>query len=384
MATYRGNNQNNTLIGSATADTIDGRQGNDILEGLGGGDNLTGGSGADTFLYRGSPAGLSTASAPDTITDFSHSAGDKISFSGLTLNSGVTLTWSGTTATPGGVWQTAAHDRIFIETGGNDTTPDLVIRTPNLPTLTQSDFIGVAAPTTPPPSSPTLVFSDDFSGGYRTDYWGYPFDGSVYWNGAFSWSSADVSVGAGTLKGGSKSMQVDITKHPDGSWTTGGFNSFKAGQDILYGTVEFDAKVPEVHGTMAAILMWPTSDVWPGPEVDILETPHDDVMHTLHWNDNGNDAYSFVRNQRFDETQWQHYTLTWTQNTISIAVAGVGTVAEWHDHIPREPMGFGVMGYVGSVNDTWMGGAPSSSIDDGTVVTIEVDNFKMYQAPDVL
>jgi beta-glucanase (GH16 family) len=227
-----------------------------------------------------------------------------------------------------------------------------------------------------------LVFSDDFSGGYRYEHWGAPFNGGVYWNGAFSWSGADVSVAPGSKTG--NSMQVDITKHADGSWTTGGFNSFKAGQDILYGTVEFDAKVPEMHGTMAAILMWPTSDVWPGPEVDILETPNDDVMHTLHWNDNGNDAYSFVRNQRFDETRWQHYTLTWTQNKISIAVDGVGTVAEWHDHIPREPLGFGVMGYVGSPNDTWMGGAPSSSLPAGTAVTIEVDNFRMYQAPDVL
>jgi hypothetical protein len=379
MPTYRGTVRNDTLNGSSSADIIDGKQGNDRLQGLGGNDKIKGGSGADTFIYAGSPNSLGT----DTLSDFSRFQGDKISLSDVTLSGVTGLTWSGTTATKGGVWQATALDRIFVETSG-DTTADLIIHTPNQPTLAQTDFIGVAAPTTaPPPASPTLVLSDDFSEGYKTEHWGHPFNGSTYWNGAFSWSAADTSVAPGSKSG--NSMQIDITKHADGSWTTGGFNSFKAGQDILYGTVEFDAKVPELHGTMAAILMWPTSDVWPGPEVDILETPHEDVMHTLHWNDNGNDAYSFVRNQAFDETQWQHYKVTWTKTMISIAVDGVGVVAEWHDHIPREPMGFGVMGYVGSVNDTWMGGAPSSSIPAGsTPVTIEIDNFKMYQAPDVL
>ena len=376
MATIRGTNRNDALLqGTSGADQINGRQGHDTLEGLGGGDSLTGGSGADTFLYRGAVAGLSTDTAPDTIMDFSASQGDKISLQGLTLSGGVaSLVWSGTTATAGGVWQATARDRLFVDANG-DAAPDLTVRTPNLPTLAVSDFIGVSAPPSGGTGGSTVVFSDDFSGGYKTSNWGNPFDGDTYWNGAFSWSAADVNVSGGTMK-------VTMTRHADGTWTAGGFNSFKAGLDIMYGTVEFDAKVQEAQGTMAAILMWPTSDIWPGPEVDILETPHHDVMHTLHWKDNdGKDAYSVVRNQAFDETQWQHYTLTWAPNTVSIAVKGVGTVAEWHDHIPREPMGFGIMGFVGSANDTWMGGAPDGTTPD--VVTIELDNFVMRQADGV-
>jgi hypothetical protein len=296
----------------------------------------------------------------------------------LTLSGGLTsLVWSDTTAKAGGVWQATARDRLYVDTSG-DAAPDLTIRTPNLPTLAVSDLIEVSASgggTTPPPASSVVLF-DDFSAGYDRSHWGDPFNGGTYWNRAFSWSAADVNVSGGTMK-------VTMTHHvnrngSDAGWTAGGFNSFKAGLDIMYGTVEFDAKVQEAQGTMAAILMWPTSDIWPGPEVDILETPNDDVMHTLHWKDsNGQDAYSFVRNQAFDETQWQHYTLTWAPNTVSIAVKGVGTVAEWHDHIPREPMGFGIMGFVGSANDTWMGGAPNATTPN--VVTIELDNFKMTQ-----
>ena len=66
-----------------------------------------------------------------------------------------------------------------------------------------------------------VVLQDDFSQGYKTENWGSAFDGGVYWNGAFTWSNDDVFVRDGT-------MQVTVTRHGDGSWTTGGFNSFKA------------------------------------------------------------------------------------------------------------------------------------------------------------
>jgi beta-glucanase (GH16 family) len=143
--------------------------------------------------------------------------------------------------------------------------------------------------------------------------------------------------------------------------------------------VEFDARVEEVPGTMAAILMWPLSDQWP-PEIDILETPGLDVMHTLHWDaDSGPrsvDAYDAIRNQAFDPTGWHHYRMTWLPDSLRIEV-DAKQVAAWSAHIPDEPMGFGAMGFVGSVNDTWMGGAPNAS--PGTVVTAHLDNVLMSQ-----
>jgi len=30
-----------------------------------------------------------------------------------------------------------------------------------------------------------VVLADDFSGGYKTENWGTPFDGGTYWNGMF-------------------------------------------------------------------------------------------------------------------------------------------------------------------------------------------------------
>ena len=216
------------------------------------------------------------------------------------------------------------------------------------------------------------ILSDDFSNGYDHANWGAPFHGGVYWNGAWSWNAGDVNVRDGE-------MQVTMTRQGDGWWTGGGFNSFKAGKAIHYGTVSFDAKVEEAQGTMAAILMWPASDDhWP-PEIDILETPAQDVMHTLHWqgpNGNNHDYYDATRNQSYDPSSWHHYDVTWLPDRLTIQVDG-RTVAEWNENIPDEPMGFGAMGYVGGAADKWMGGAPDGSTPDQ--VTVHIDNVVMSQ-----
>ena len=76
---FNGGEGNDTLIGDAANDvlqgfggndSLDGGAGNDTLDGLFGNDTLTGGTGADTFKLL--------MFDNDTITDFSHSQGDKI------------------------------------------------------------------------------------------------------------------------------------------------------------------------------------------------------------------------------------------------------------------------------------------------------------------
>lgn len=219
-----------------------------------------------------------------------------------------------------------------------------------------------------------VVLSDDFSAGYKVENWGYAFDGGTYWNGMFDWSNDDVAVRDGA-------MQVTVTRHDDGSWTTGGFNSFKAGKTITYGRIEFDGKVEESQGTMGVFLTWPESDTWPRDgEIDILETPGQDVMHTTHWEDSasGEHWYDSVRNQSYDETQWNHYELLWLPDYMAIKVNG-DVVAEWTDPaaIPDVAHGIGAMGMVASDADGWMGGAPDGSTPD--VTTTYMDNMVMSQ-----
>jgi Ca2+-binding RTX toxin-like protein len=68
--TLIGDAANDVLSGYGGNDSLDGGAGNDTLDGSFGNNTLTGGAGADTFnLFM---------SSDDTITDFSHSQGDKI------------------------------------------------------------------------------------------------------------------------------------------------------------------------------------------------------------------------------------------------------------------------------------------------------------------
>ncbi|MCC5632179.1 calcium-binding protein [Nostoc sphaeroides CHAB 2801] len=64
------------LIGSNFNDTLSGNSGNNILCGGAGGDSLSGGLGADRFVYSNFEDSLLTA--PDRITDFNPSEGDRL------------------------------------------------------------------------------------------------------------------------------------------------------------------------------------------------------------------------------------------------------------------------------------------------------------------
>ena len=216
----------------------------------------------------------------------------------------------------------------------------------------------------------TVVMADDFSRGYDPLRWGDPYPlpyppGPTANHGAL-WNPGNVAVRDGEL-------QVTMTRQADGTWTVGGFNSFKAGYGILYSTVEFDARVEQAPGTMAAFLMWPTTDTWP-PEIDILETPQGRAMHVLHFGSSLDNASVLYGGP--DPSQWHHYRLTWLPTLVQIETDGQ-VVASWNYASPAVPMGFGAMGFVGTGQDTWMGGAPDGSTPP--VVTAHLDNVVMSQ-----
>jgi beta-glucanase (GH16 family) len=216
-----------------------------------------------------------------------------------------------------------------------------------------------------------VVLADDFGGGYDKSHWGDPFP--LPWpsgpsaNGAYIADPNDVTVRDGEL-------QVTMTHHADGHWSAGGFNSFKAGLGITYGRVDFDAKVDAGQGTVAGILMWPADDTFP-PEIDILETPKNTGLFTLHWA-GGDEGQSVIQDASLNPSQWHHYTLDWLPGSIEISVDGQ-VRARWTDHIPNVKMGFGALGVVGTVYEGWMGGAPDATTPQ--LLAVHLDNVVMAQ-----
>ncbi|MBP7000029.1 peroxidase family protein [Amaricoccus sp.] len=84
VASIRGLGGNDTIRGSASADSLFGGGGNDTLDGRGGGDEFTGGSGNDTFLF------VSGASGGDhRISDFDASGNDVIRLVGFSELAGL-------------------------------------------------------------------------------------------------------------------------------------------------------------------------------------------------------------------------------------------------------------------------------------------------------
>jgi Ca2+-binding RTX toxin-like protein len=112
--TLNGSNGVDTLNGSAGNFIINAKNGNDTIIG-GPGDVLTGGKGADTFVFN-------PGFGHDTITDFSHSQHDILSFNGFNgvqptvadSTAGLTLTFaSGDNVLLQGVHSIAASDWVF-------------------------------------------------------------------------------------------------------------------------------------------------------------------------------------------------------------------------------------------------------------------------------
>lgn len=267
------------------------------------------------------------------------------------------------------LWQPGVGDRnLYVQSASYNGTG---IAAPGGIWSTGSSFSFTDAGAAVPAAEPgyRVVMSDDFSGGYNEANWGPPFPEPwpPGWssNGMWLWDGDDTNVRDGE-------MQVTMTRHDGAPWTAGGFNSFRAGNSIHYGTVEFDARMEEAQGTMTAVLMWPASDKWTS-EIDILETPKDEVWHVLHWQDGGFDP---IWHSAYDETQWNHYKMTWLPDLVRIEVNGQ-VHAEWRSNIPNEPMGFGAMGYVVAPHEGWAGGPPDATTPGQ--VTLHLDNVVMSQ-----
>lgn len=137
------------LIGSSYNDTLTGDTGINTLYGGAGADKLVGGAGADIFLFKASGDTTVATAGQDTILDFSHAQGDRISLSSIDANTVLTgdqpFLFKGTAAFSGAKGELrfdkqASDTYVYGDTNG-DKAADFVIHFDDAIAFQASDFI---------------------------------------------------------------------------------------------------------------------------------------------------------------------------------------------------------------------------------------------------
>ena len=139
-----GNGLNNTLTGNTGANILNGGAGNDLLTGGTGTDKLTGGAGADTFDFNALLESIK-GTTRDSITDFTHSQGDKIDLAGIDANTKVGgdqgFSYIGIKAFTGVAGQLDYFNGILAADTNGDKVADFEIAITGSTSLVSADFV---------------------------------------------------------------------------------------------------------------------------------------------------------------------------------------------------------------------------------------------------
>ena len=217
-------------------------------------------------------------------------------------------------------------------------------------------------PTPLPTAGWKLTFADGFDATYL-DRSAWPL---VFWggsaNGAYTFQPANVVVWDGEAS-------VNSVNTPYG-WTSGAFQQGWNGQ--LYGRYEIRAKLDPGQGISGALLLWPSDDEG-GAEVDLIESRGADrSVNNISVHSNGTyDSWEF----RYDATQWHTYAVDWLPGQMVFYLDGQ-EIHRTANRVPTEMMSFGVLGYVNSPADVWLGGPPDASSPGFN--SVHVDWVRIY------
>jgi len=213
-----GSEFNDILTGNGGNNTLDGRGGNDVLIGNGGNDTLTGGTGSDTFVFQvGGFNGNTPPSNNDTITDFSHSDGDRIDLRSITtIHSLSDLLLLGTQSGTNTVFNFSPTD-------------SLTLKNVTMANLTASDFIfnvttgpSVAVTVQTPDGYDFSTLYDDMAAsslGASTSPTDHIFAVDAAKGITFEMIGSGFTYGAGNVTGGTI-IEIDILNTTDPTQTT--------------------------------------------------------------------------------------------------------------------------------------------------------------------
>ena len=150
-----------------------------------------------------------------------------------------------------------------------------------------------------------------------------------------SWNVPAPVNGAVTLTGAASMME----------WATG----TDAGHG--YGTYTVTAKV-DGSQPGPGIVLWPGDNQWPGQEIDMLEITPDGSGRqyaTVHWNNNGADAFQTVIFNGVNSGQFHDYQMVWEPGKITFKVDG-SEMGSFNEHIPVDHDHGGMNNTIGVMN----------------------------------
>jgi hypothetical protein len=101
-----------------------------------------------------------------------------------------------------------------------------------------------------------------------------------------------------------------------------------------YGTYSITASLSG-HAAGPAALLWPGNDVWPGPEMDLVEFINGQPYGTMHFSSGGSDVYGSVYYGGVDESKVHTYTLDWQPGSVTFSVDG-RAYGSFSDNVSRD------------------------------------------------
>ncbi len=179
----------------------------------------------------------------------------------------------------------------------------------------------------------TTVFAENFANDTAVDrsLWGA------------QWGTAGYSFAGDALT---------LTSYASTGWAATGFlqqpTGAAAGEG--YGLYSVTAQLDANQGVGVAIQLWPANNVWPGGEIDLVETwdtTRQSAYSTIHWRGaDGSDQYqSFIWNA--DLTKVHTYALDWQPAEVSFYIDGKLTWSTT-SHIPADAAHGGVNAVFGA------------------------------------
>jgi hypothetical protein len=125
--------------------------------------------------------------------------------------------------------------------------------------------------------------------------------------------------------------------------------------------------MPAGQGTGVAILLWPANNVWPGPEIDILENWSDPTGQTgymsVHFKGpNGEDMANSIQFSA-DLTKQNTFALDWEDGSLTYYINGVELFQNTGTEVPKDAAHGGVnMAFGAQITDIGSNFEPTDTV----------------------